>query len=335
MKKIGRNSLSFDSVFIENTAVVTGPKEKDGPIGSYFDYSYNNNYCNEKTWEKAEIALVKKAFEIICEKENISPNDIDVMFGGDLNNQIAVSTYAMRNTFIPFLGTFAACSTITENIILGSIYVDSIKNAKVLVTSSSHNATSERQFRYPTEYGGQKPTSMTFTATAAGACLLGIKPTHIRVKSGTIGKIIDVNKKDAQDMGRVMAPSAAETLFDHLSNFKETVAGYDAIVTGDLSVYGSELFIKCCSENGIILGNKHMDAGKNLYDIKKQKVFAGGSGCGCITAYLLSYIVKELIKGTYKKVLILATGALLNPVMVAQKDTIPCISHAICLERCD
>ncbi len=335
MKKVGRNSLSFDSVFVENTAVVTGPKEKNGPYGNYFDYSYDNNYCNEKTWEKAEIALVKKAFEIICQKEKLCPNDIDVMFSGDLNNQIVASTYAMRNTFIPFLGTFAACSTITENMILGSIYVDSIKNAKVLVASSSHNATSERQFRYPTEYGGQKPTSMTFTTTAAGICLLGSTPTRICVKSGTIGKIIDVNQKDAQDMGRIMAPSAAETLFDHLSNFNETVDDYDVIVTGDLSIYGSELFIKCCKENGILLKDKHKDAGKNLYNIKKQKVFAGGSGCGCITAYLLSYIVEELKKGTYKKVLILATGALLNPVMVAQKDTIPCISHAICLERWD
>lgn len=335
MKKIGRNSLIFDDVFIENTSVVTGPKEKDGPIGNYYDYSYDNNYCNEKTWEKAEIALVKKAFEIVCIKEKLGPNEIDVMFGGDLNNQIAISTYAMRNTFIPFFGTFAACSTITENIILGSIYVDTLKSAKVLVSSSSHNATSERQFRYPTEYGGQKPTSMTFTATAAGMCLLGSRRTNIRVKSGTIGKIIDVKQKDAQDMGRVMAPSAAETLFDHLTNFGETINDYDAIITGDLSIYGSELFIKCCAENGIMVRDKHQDAGKNLYDIKRQKVFAGGSGCGCITAYLLSYVVAEIVKGTFKRVLVLATGALLNPVMIAQKDTIPCISHAIALERCD
>lgn len=335
MRKVGNNSFIFDNVFIQNASVVTGPLEKNGPIGEFFDYSFKNNYCDEKTWEKAEIALVKKAFDLLCIKAKITKEDIDVMISGDLNNQIAVSTYAMRNTFIPFIGTFAACSTITENLILASLFIDAISNAKVVVSSSSHNATSERQFRYPTEYGGQKPTSTTFTATAAGCALLSSTMSKIKVTEGTIGKIIDVGQSDAQDMGRVMAPSAAETLYDHLTNLGKTVDDYDVIITGDLSVYGSELFIKCCKDNGIMVEQKHCDAGKGLYDLKRQKVFAGGSGCGCVTAYLLSFILNNIREGRIKRALILATGALLNPVMIAQKDTIPCISHAICLERCD
>lgn len=334
MKKVGKNSIEFSNVYINETAVVTGPLEKKGPYGNYFDYSFSDIYCDEKTFEKAEINLVKKAYQYVLEKAALENGDIDFIVAGDLNNQIAVSTYAMRDTFVPFLGTFAACSTITENLILGSMIVDSMPNQKVICISSSHNATSERQFRYPTEYGGQKPSSMTFTTTAAGASLLTDTFSSVRITKATIGKIIDVNMKDAQDMGRVMAPSAAETLFNHLQNFNEKASDYDLIVTGDLSTYGSEIFKECCYQNDIILSNEYMDAGKNLYDLKNQRVFAGGSGCGCITAFLLSYIFEKIKEGKYHKVLVLATGALLNPIMIAQKDTIPCISHGICIERC-
>lgn len=333
MKKVGQNSIEFSNVYLNETAVVTGPLEKKGPYGSYFDFSFNNIYCDEKTFEKAEINLVKKAYQYVLEKSKLENSDIDFIVAGDLNNQIAVSTYAMRDTFVPFLGAFAACSTITENLILGSMIIDSMPNQKVICISSSHNATSERQFRYPTEYGGQKPLSMTFTTTAAGAGLLSNKLSSVKITKATIGKIIDVKMKDAQDMGRVMAPSAAETLLNHLQNFNEKVSDYDLIVTGDLSTYGSEIFKECCEKNDIILKNEYMDAGKNLYDLKHQNVFAGGSGCGCITAFLLGYIVNEIKLKKYRKVLVLATGALLNPIMIAQKDTIPCISHGICIER--
>lgn len=334
MIKVGNNSIEFKNVYLNESAVVTGPLEKKGPYGKYFDYSFDDIYCNEKTFEKAEIGLVKKAYQYVLEKNGFENSDIDFIISGDLNNQIAISTYAMRDTFVPYLGTFSACSTITENLILGSIIVDSIKNQKVICMSSSHNATSERQFRYPTEYGGQKPLSMTFTTTAAGACLLSDEISDIKITKATIGKIIDVKECDAQDMGRVMAPSAAETLFNHLINFNEQATDYDLIVTGDLSTYGSEIFKECCKQNNIILNNNYLDAGKNLYDLKHQKVFAGGSGCGCVTAFLLGYIVREMKKGKYRKVLVLATGALLNPIMIAQKESIPCISHGISLERC-
>lgn len=333
MRKLGRNSLEFDNVYLNYSSVVTGPLEKKGPLGKYYDYSFDDIYCDEKTFEKAEINLVKKAYNYLLEKSNLENSDINFLISGDLNNQIAVSTYALRDYFVPFIGTFAACATICENLIIGSLIVDSIPSQRVVCMSSSHNATSERQFRYPTEYGGQKPSSMTFTVTASGACLLSDEKSNIKITKGTIGKIIDVFQKDAQDMGRVMAPSAAETLINHLDNFNEKASDYDLIVTGDLSSYGSEIFKECCRKNNIDISSNYLDAGSTIYDLKKQKVFAGGSGCGCITAFLFSYIVKEMNNKKYNKVLVLATGALLNPIMIAQKDTIPCISHGICLER--
>lgn len=333
MRRVGNNSIEFDDVYLISKAVVTGPKEQVGPIGNHFDYSYDDIHCDGNTWEQAEMNLLKKAYSIALSKAGLVEENIDVLIGGDLNNQIAVTSYAMRESFIPYLGTFAACSTFTENLILGSILIDSNLFRYVTCVTSSHNATSERQFRYPTEYGGQKPLSMTFTTTAAGCAILGKKPSKIRITKGTIGKIIDVGLKDAQDMGRTMAPAAVVTMFNHFQNFNETIENYDLIVTGDLSKYGSDIFEKCCLERGINITKKHIDAGITLYNQEKQDVYAGGSGCGCITAVTLGYLINLLNQGLYKKILVLATGALLNPVMTAQKESIPCISHAIVLER--
>jgi len=184
------------------------------------------------------------SFEIALHKAGLLENDIDFLLGGDLNNQIAITSYAMKSSFIPYLGTFAACSTLTENLILASILVDANLAKNVMCVTSSHNATSERQFRYPTEYGGQKPESMTFTTTASASLILSNEKSMIKVTKGTVGKIIDVGLTDAQDMGRTMAPAAVVTLFNHLQNFNETIDDYDLVVTGDLSKYGSDIFEK-------------------------------------------------------------------------------------------
>ena len=333
MKKIGKSSISFDNVFVKSKAVVTGPKEFEGPIGKYFDYSFKDLYCNEDTWEKAEMRMMKLAFLKALEKESIKQDEIDYIVGGDLNNQIAITSYTFKNMFIPIFGVFAACSTFTESISLASILISSNLAKNVVAITSSHNATSERQFRYPTEYGGQKPTSMTSTATSSGAIVLTNDKTNIRISRITTGKIIDVGECDAQDMGRCMAPAAAVTLLDHLSDFNITVDEYDLILTGDLSKFGKEVFRKCLEVKEIDVSRNHDDAGVLLYDINKQDVFAGGSGCGCVTAVTLSYVLNQLETKKYKKVLVLATGALLNPVMTAQKMTVPCISHAVCFER--
>lgn len=335
MIRVGKSSLKFENSYLYSKAVATGPLEKQGPLGSYFDYSFDDIHCDVKSWEKAEMELLKKSFNMALLNGNLSESDISFIFGGDLNNQIAITSYAMKDSYIPYLGTFAACSTLTENLILGSIFIDNMQGSYIACLTSSHNATSERQFRYPTEYGGQKPLSMTFTATAAGTAILSSNPSDIKISGGTVGKIIDVGLKDSQDMGRTMAPAAAVTLKNHFQDYNRNVDDYDLIVTGDLSTFGSDIFEKCCLENGYNVASKHIDAGITLYDTKNQNVFAGGSGCGCVTAVTLGYLVEKLKKGEYQRILVLATGALLNPVMTAQKESIPCISHAIILERSD
>lgn len=333
--RVGKNSFKFEHTYLHSKAVVTGPLEQNGPIGNYFDYCFNDIRCNEKTWEQAEMALVNKAFEIALARGNLQESDLSYIIGGDLNNQIAVTSYALKDCNIPYLGMFAACSTLTETFLVASIILDNLLGSNIMCLTSSHNATSERQFRYPTEYGGQKPVTSTFTATVSGASILSNIQSDIRIAGGTVGTIEDVGMKDAQDMGRAMAPAAVSTLLNHLKDYNRSIDDYDLIVTGDLSTYGSDIFEKICFEHGINISSKHIDAGLMLYDTKKQKVFAGGSGCGCVTAVTLGYLVEQMKQKKYRRILILATGALLNPIMTAQKLSIPCISHGIILERSD
>lgn len=333
MKKIGKNSIEFNRVYLRSCAAVSGPKEGKGPLGNYLDFSYKDNYIGQESWEQAEIKLQQHAMDLTIDKAGISPEEIDVIVGGDLNNQLAVTNYAVRSYPAPYLGVFAACSTCTESMIVASMMIDSGFGENALIVTSSHNCTSERQFRYPTEYGGQKPNSMTSTATGAGACLISNLPSSIMITRCTLGKVVDPELMDSQDMGRTMAPAAATTLMQHLNDFHIGPDEYDLILTGDLSKYGSDIFQKILLECNISQLRNYNDAGLMLYDIEKQDVFAGGSGCGCVTLVTFSYIVNALRTGIYNKVLIIATGALMNPVMVAQNETIPAVAHAIVLER--
>ena len=332
MKNFG-NSGEFKNVYLNCSATVSGPKELAGPIGKYFDKGFANIYCDKESWEDAEVNLQKNAIDILIRKSGLNENDINCIIGGDLNNQLAATNYCIRKYDVPFLGVYSACSTCTESMIVGSFLVDSGFAENVITITSSHNSTSERQFRYPTEYGGQKPSSMTSTATGAGASLLTKNASIIKVTRFTIGKVVDVNLTDVQDMGRTMAPAAAVTLRQHLEDFNINASDYDLILTGDLSKYGSAVFLDIMQEFGYSLTNIYADAGLMLYDLERQDVFAGGSGCGCISLVGLSYIVESLKNGSLNKVLLIATGALMNPIMIAQGESIPCIAHAICLER--
>lgn len=333
MKKIGMNSIEFDDVYLRSCSAVSGPKEGDGPYGKYFDYAYKDNYIGQESWEQAEIKLQQHSVELTIEKAGLDSNQIDLIVGGDLNNQIAITNYAMRSYPSPYLGVFAACSTCTESILVASTFIDGGYGENALCVTSSHNCTSERQFRYPTEYGGQKPNTMTSTATGAGSCIVSRIPSGIKVTRCTIGKIVDPDLMDAQDMGRTMAPAAAATFLAHLKDFNISPNEYDLILTGDLSKYGSDIFKKIVYEYGINTLNNYKDAGLMLYDIEKQSVFAGGSGCGCVTLITFGYVVNALRTGVFNKVLIIATGALMNPILVAQNESIPAIAHAVVLER--
>ena len=329
----GKSSGEFTNVYLNCSSTVCGPKELDGPLGKYFDKGFANIYCDKESWEDAEINLQNNAINIVIDKSGLTEKDISCIIGGDLNNQLAATNYSARKYDVPLLGVYSACSTCTESMIVGSFLIESGFGENVITISSSHNSTSERQFRYPTEYGGQKPTSMTSTSTGAGASLLTKNSSIIKVTRFTIGKVIDVNLCDVQDMGRTMAPAAASTLKQHLKDFNIEPNDYDLILTGDLSKYGSTVFLDIMNEFGYNLSNIYSDAGLMLYDLEKQEVFAGGSGCGCISLVGLSYVVESIKNGSLNKVLLIATGALMNPIMIAQGESIPCIAHAICLER--
>lgn len=333
--KIGKQSFIFNNVYLGETGVVVGPKEKLGPLGMYYDYAYEDLYCKNKTWEKSEMQLLKDSIRYCLSKNNLGIQSIDAYVGGDLNNQIVIGNYVLRDYDIPYLGIFGACSTSVEGIIVGGNLLEANYGQNILVGTSSHNATSEKQFRYPTEYGGQKPDSLTFTVTAAGVALLTKQKTSLKVTGGTIGRTIDGKIKDALDMGRAMAPAAFNTIHQHFQDFNSTPEDYDLIVTGDLSYYGKDMVVKLFSEINIDLKGGYDDCGLLIYDREKQEVFAGGSGCGCCAAVTYSYLLSKLKDGTYKKILVCATGALLNPIMIAQKESIPSICHAVIIERMD
>lgn len=331
MKKIGKQSIRFDNAYIESTSTVAGKLEKNGPLGSYFDKTYDNNYCNTKSWEKAEMQLFDDSINILLNKSKKNTDDINLFIGGDLNNQIVISNYVLKKYPFPHLGIYSACSTITEGLILGSICIDSGFN-NIIVGTSSHNSTSERQFRNPTEYGGQKNLTTTFTSTGGVCALLTNKKNAIKITKATIGKVNDSTMLDSSDMGRVMAFSAADTFMMHLKDFGISEKEYDFIVTGDLSTYGKKVFLKVLEENNITLNN-YEDTGLMLYDVNKQPVFSGGSGSSCIALVGLGFIYKLMKEEKLNKVLFIATGALLNPIMTFQKETIPAISHAVVFER--
>ncbi len=332
MKRVGKYSVLFDNVYLKETAIVGGKFEKEGPMKEYFDKLYDDNYCEVSSWEAAEIRLLEDAYEALINKSKIIKDDIELYIGGDLNNQIAVTNYFMRENDHPFLGIYAACSTCCEGLIIGSCYVDSCFN-NVICSTSSHNATSERQFRYPTEYGGQKPESTTFTSTVAGMGLLSKESSNIKVTKATIGVVVDAGIKDPQDMGRAMAPAASITLKNHLNDFNLSVDDYDLILTGDLSYYGSIVFKEVLNKYNINIKENYNDCGLLLYDRFNQSVYAGGSGCGCVAAVSYGYVKRLLDENKINNVLIIGTGALLNPIMIAQGDSIPCIAHAVVLER--
>ena len=291
-------------------------------------------YFGEKSFEKAEIKLVRDALVMIMKKVGVSKKDIDLVIGGDLLNQIAASTYGCYGVGKSFIGIYGACSSSVLGLIIASNFIGSgiISNSICLV--SSHNMTSEKQFRYPTEYGAPRPNSATFTATGAAAAFLTNEETEIRVDCATLGKIIDYEQNDPNDMGRVMAPAAIDTLARHFKDTGRTPKDYDLIVTGDLGLYGKEILKDyMLSSYNIDLGDVYNDCGVMLYDLDRQKeIRAGGSGPVCSALVFYSYIYNQLKSKKMKRVLLLATGALFSPLLLYQKENINSICHAISLE---
>ncbi len=333
MRKRGIQSWFYENkIYLNESATVAGPMEAQGPLSETFDITYDELHCHEDNWEKAERRILQQAIELCMQKANLQKDQIDLMLSGDLLNQNVSTNYVGRALQIPILTMFGACSTSMETLAVASALVDGgfINNAIAAV--SSHNATAERQFRYPTEYGGQKPKTATTTITGAGSALVSRNPSLIRIESATIGRIMDYNMGDPFDLGSAMAPAAYDTIKTHLNDLGRTPNDYDLILTGDLSRVGSPVLKDMLKEDGINIDEVHNDCGVMIYN-SDQPVFAGGSGAACSAVVTYGHILSELRKGNLSKVLVVATGALHSPTMIQQKETIPCIAHSVVLMR--
>ena len=321
-------------VYIKSSGTVVGALEAKGSIGTYFDKTYKDNYCGEDNWEKAEMRLLEDAITLTLKQGELETDEIDVILAGDLINQNVISNYVMRNIDIPFLGMYGACSTSMETLLTAALFIDSKKFKNVIAATSSHNESAEGQYRYPTEYANKKPETSTFTVTGAGAVCLSQDPSDIKVTHVTIGRVIDAKENNPNDMGCAMAPAASDTIKRHLTDLNVSPSHYDMIVTGDLSKYGSNVLLDIMKDQGFDLNGIHDDCGKIIYsDEQKNKVHAGGSGCACCAVVTYGYLLELLRSKKVKRILVIATGALLNPVMILQNETIPCVAHAVALER--
>ena len=323
-------NIKFNNVYVEDTATVAGPFVINGPFK--YDATFNDFYDEEKTFEKCEIKELIRVVNILLKKTNKTKEDISFAISSDLMNQITISNFAYERLNIPYLGIYNACASMCEGILIASSILDKYKNKNVIVSTSSHNMTSERQYRNPVEYGASKPKTATFTVTGATSIMLTNNKTDIKVTSATIGKVIDLGIEDAFDMGSVMTPSAAYTLNKHLKETNTNADDYDLILTGDLGKYGKELFKEYMKEEyNITLGDNYDDSATMIYDYNDD-VYAGGSGPSCLPLVTYSHVIPKLKNKEIKKVLLIATGALMSPTTVNQKMSIPSVSHAICLE---
>ena len=332
MKKIGKQTIKFDNPpTILDCASIVGPKEAQGPLAEYFDQTLEDEFWGEKTWEKAESKIIKETVNTVISKSGVPSDQIDLMIAGDLLNQCISSSFGLREANIPFLGVFGACSTFVESMCIGSICVESFAK-NVLCATSSHFCSAEKQFRFPLELGNQRTPTAQWTVTGSGAAIItqsGMGPyiTHI-----TPGKIIDMGIKDANNMGAAMAPAFCETLITHFLDTGRSPNYYDAIISGDLGHVGKEIAIDIAKARGYNIKPNYNDCGVLIFDKEKQDTHSGGSGCGCCGSVFSGYFFKQLKAKKLKKVLLIATGALMNSTSSQQGESIPGIAHAISIE---
>jgi len=331
-KKNGMQTVWFQNPpVIIATASIVGYREGEGPLGKTFDLVVQDTYYGEKTWEKAEQRMLQEAMQKALEKAGLQVKDIDFMLAGDLLNQIITANFTARVLGIPFLGLYGACSTMYEGLALGAMLIDGGFAEKVLVGSSSHYNTTERQYRFPTELGNQRPMTAQWTVTGAGAAVLAREGSGPVITHATIGKVVDLGQGDSMNMGAAMAPAAADTITCHLQDTARQPDYYDLIVTGDLGAYGKKLAEQLVTQYGYNISDRFTDCGILIYSAA-QDVHAGGSGCGCSAVVTCGYLIDSLKTGKYKRLLGIGTGALLSPCSVQQGETVPGIGHAVVIE---
>ena len=333
-KPIGKQSFSFGTPPVIRTwASVAGKKEKEGPLGEYFDFTHKDTYFGQKTWEQGEKRMQQLALQTLAKKAGIKQGEFELVFSGDLLNQCIGSSFTLRNTKIPHLGLYGACSTMAESLLLASMAVGGGFRNRAVAMTSSHFASSERQYRFPLSYGGQRTPTAQWTVTGAGAALVCKDGKGPRITSCTIGTITDLGITDANNMGAAMAPAALETIQTHLEDLSRTPDDYDLIVTGDLGQLGKEVLLTIAQKEGLQIGGKLTDCGTMVYDVLKQDVHSGGSGCGCSAITLCGYFLEQIQSGNLKRILFCGTGALLSPTSTQQGLPIPGVCHAVCIER--
>ncbi len=325
-------TFKYNNVYINETSTITGPYESKGPLSKYFDKSYEDLYFNTKTWELAEVKLIEESVDILLNKIGKTKFDVDVMVSGDLLNQIAATNYAASSLKIPLIGVYSACATSVLGLIIASNMVEAKQVKNAITSTSSHNNTAEKQFRYPVEYGGPKRKTTTFTSTGGASAYLSSDKKGIRVESATLGTVVDLGVTDVYHMGAVMAPAAAKTIYDHLKDTKREIGYYDLILTGDLGIYGKDILKDYIQTEYNLELKNYDDCGTMIYDVTSQPVYAGASGPACAPLVTYSYVFEQMKKNNLKRVLLVATGALMNPTMINNKSSIPSIAHAISLE---
>ena len=329
-KRIGQRTIKLNNLpTIIAASSIVGLKEGEGPLKDKFDLILTDNLYGEKTWELAESKMVQSVMDMNVKKANKKLSDINLLYGGDLINQIFPSSFAARELAIPFFGIYGACSTMAEGLCLGSMAVDGGYADYVLTGASSHYCTAERQFRFPLELGNQKPMTAQWTVTGAGGVLLAKEGDGPKVKYIVPGKVIDKGIDDGNNMGAAMAPAAADTIYSYFNDTKDDPNSFDLIATGDLGKIGKQILLDILKEMKVNISKVHTDCGLEIFDLENQDVHCGGSGCGCSATVFCADIYEKLMKKEFNKVMLVSTGALLSPISSLQKQTIPSVAHAV------
>ncbi len=346
----GAASVAYEQpVYIQSTASIVGKKEGEGPLGNTFDMICEDPMFGADTWEAAESTLQKQAATLAIGKAGLKPEEIRMIFAGDLLAQTIASSFGIAELGVPFYGLYGACSTMGESLSLGSMAIAAGYGEHILCATSSHFASAEKEFRYPLGYGCQRPLSATWTVTGSGACVIGCQPPLSEVSGNalplregngcaaitgiTTGKVIDYGLKDSLNMGGCMAPAACDTIYQNLFDFGRVPADYDAIVTGDLGLIGQKILKDLLLEKGIDIADLHQDCGLLIYDNDAQDTHSGGSGCGCAATVLSSYLLPKVVSGKWQRILFVPTGAMLSKVSFNEGDSVPGIAHGIVIEH--
>lgn len=322
-------TFRFSNASVQSFAAVVGKAEADGPYGNEFDEVISDNKGTAQTWEQAEALFQQKALGHAMRKAYLSPEKMELIIAGDLLNQCTGSSYGLKDYYVPFLGIYGACSTFAEGLLLAAALVNAGYVDNAAAVTSSHFSSAERQFRFPLNYGSVRTPTAQWTATAAGAAIVGSQPKPPYIRAATIGKIQDMGITDLNNMGAAMAGAAYDTISRHFRHTGTHPESYDLIITGDLGKVGSDLLRDLFSRDGVSIEKYHKDCGLMIYDLESQDVHAGGSGCGCGASMMCAHFLRRVERGDLGRILFVATGALMSPTMVQQGGSIPGIAHAV------